>query len=99
MYPLEPQTRLHAVKFEFPPGWVCIANTSTDLVICQMDTELKQPLAVVTIRVAEDLHWSISVLDREFSNPEVFSTNWVKLFRPGWALSLQSRIYPLLNLL
>ena len=59
-------TRLHATKFEYPPGWVCIANTSTDLVVCQMDTELKQPLAVVTIRVAEDLHWSISVLDREF---------------------------------
>ena len=52
-------TRLHAIKFEYPPGWVCIANTSTDLVVCQMDTELKQPLAVVTIRVAEDLHWSI----------------------------------------
>ena len=29
----------HAIKFEFPPGWVCIENTSNDLVVCQMESK------------------------------------------------------------
>ena len=37
-----------------------------------MQTDLKQPVAILTLRVAEDLGWKITVLDKEITAPEIF---------------------------
>ena len=63
--------RLHTSGFTYPQGWVYIASLSTELIVCLMETD-QQPVAVLISWVAEDLSWTLTVLGREATVPEIF---------------------------
>ena len=64
--------RVRTSGFTFPPGWVHIASVSTELIVCQMEADGKEPVAVLTLCIADDLRWTLTVLGREVTAPEVF---------------------------
>ena len=55
----------------FPPGWVPISSVCNELIVCQKEANAKEPVAVLTLWVTEDLTWTISFGKRD-EMPEVF---------------------------
>ena len=67
--------RLHATKFDFPPGWVNISSGVSELVVAKIDTSGVEPVSLITIRVAENLSWTLSVLGKRLVMPGIFHSH------------------------
>lgn len=67
--------RIHSTGFTFPPGWVNISSEISELVVSQIDTSGLEPVSVITIRVADNLSWTLSVLGKRLAMPDVFHSH------------------------
>ena len=45
-------------------------SVTPELIVCRMEVYRREPVAVITVRVADDLSWTLTVLGREVEMPE-----------------------------
>ena len=64
--------RVRTSGFTFSPGWVHVLSVTPELIVCCMEVNGREPVAVVTVQVADDLSWMLTTSGREVEMPEVF---------------------------
>ena len=64
--------RVRTSGFTFSPGWVHVLSVTPELIVCCMEVNGREPVAVVTVQVADDLSWMLTTSGREAEMPEVF---------------------------
>ena len=66
--------RVHTSGFTFSQEWVQIPSVTPELIVCHMEVHGREPVAVITVRVADDLSWTLTALGREVELPEAFDS-------------------------
>ena len=66
--------RVRTSGFTFSPEWVHIPSVTPELIVCRMEVHGREPVAVFTVQVADDLSWTLTVLGREVELPEAFDS-------------------------
>ena len=64
--------RVHTSGFTFSPGWVHALSVTPELIVCCMEANGREPVAVMTVQVADDLSWMLTTSGREVEMSEVF---------------------------
>ena len=62
--------RVRTFGFGFSSEWVHVPSVTPELIVCRMEVYRREPVAVITVRVADDLSWILTALGREVEMPE-----------------------------
>ena len=65
--------RVRTFGFAFSSEWVHVPSVTPELIVCRMEVYRREPVAVITVRVADDLSWTLTALGREVEMPEAFN--------------------------
>ena len=63
--------RVRTSAFTFSPEWVHVPSVTPELIVCHMEVYGREPVAVITVRVADDLTRTLTVLGREVEMPDI----------------------------